>query len=92
MQAILDLNTQLWDNCTNLWLNYDYCVYPVTQPPLSTNGLCGPDHGYGVCEGSGFGDCCSFYGYCGSTDDYCLSGNCYSGSKHDHPNYRGTRR
>ncbi|KAI1170193.1 hypothetical protein F4777DRAFT_570207 [Nemania sp. FL0916] len=48
------------------------------QPPVSTDGSCGPDNGGTVCEGSGFGDCCSAHGYCGSGSDYCGSG-CLSG-------------
>lgn len=53
--------------------NYDVCVAPVTSEAVSTDGLCP----YGTtCVGSGFGDCCSRYGFCGSTAEYCAgSGN-----------------
>ncbi|KAJ8108265.1 hypothetical protein ONZ43_g6481 [Nemania bipapillata] len=48
------------------------------EPPVSIDGSCGSGSGGRVCEGSGFGDCCSAHGYCGSTSDYCRSG-CQSG-------------
>ncbi|KAI0014616.1 hypothetical protein F4780DRAFT_200481 [Xylariomycetidae sp. FL0641] len=47
-------------------------------PPVSTNGECGFKKGGYVCEGSGFGDCCSSTGWCGTGEDYCGSG-CQSG-------------
>ncbi|KAL2168754.1 hypothetical protein VTG60DRAFT_6863 [Thermothelomyces hinnuleus] len=69
-------NPYLTDDCLNLWLNYDVCVAPVTPQAVSTDGTCPP----GVtCVGSGFGDCCSPYGFCGTGPDYCGPGNCYSG-------------
>ncbi|GIJ83220.1 hypothetical protein Asppvi_001740 [Aspergillus pseudoviridinutans] len=74
------LNAYLWNNCTNLWLNYDVCVAPVSEAPISKDGTCGAANGYGVCEGSQFGKCCSTSGYCGSTGDYCGAGNCASGA------------
>ncbi|TLS22564.1 uncharacterized protein PpBr36_09680 [Pyricularia pennisetigena] len=40
--------------------------------PVSTGGQCG-SNGH-ICAGFGFGDCCSQWGYCGSTDDYCGAG------------------
>jgi hypothetical protein len=43
-------------------------------PPTSLDGRCGPDFGGTVCEGSGYGDCCSASSYCGSTDAHCGSG------------------
>ena len=48
------------------------------EPPVSTDGTCGPANGNAVCGGSGFGNCCSAAGYCGSTDAHCGSG-CVSG-------------
>ncbi|KAI0201413.1 glycoside hydrolase superfamily [Astrocystis sublimbata] len=48
------------------------------QPPPSTDGRCGSGTGGKVCEGSGFGDCCSSKGYCGSSTDHCGNG-CQSG-------------
>ncbi|KAJ2907323.1 hypothetical protein MKZ38_003179 [Zalerion maritima] len=50
--------------------------------PISTDGTCGGDAGGTTCLGSGFGDCCSQYGYCGDADAFCGSdcqgefGNC----------------
>ncbi|KAL5041073.1 hypothetical protein BDW71DRAFT_201664 [Aspergillus fruticulosus] len=74
------LNTQIWDNCTNLWLNYDVCVAPVSKATISKDGTCGPSNSNTVCKGSSFGDCCSISGYCGDGVDYCGPGNCVSGA------------
>ncbi|OCK74053.1 carbohydrate-binding module family 18 protein, partial [Lepidopterella palustris CBS 459.81] len=41
---------------------------------VSPNGLCGPTNNGWNCQGSGFGNCCSQYGYCGSTSDFCGTG------------------
>jgi peptidoglycan/xylan/chitin deacetylase (PgdA/CDA1 family) len=41
---------------------------------VSKNGLCGGTDGT-TCAGSGFGDCCSQWGYCGEGTDYC-GANC----------------
>ncbi|KAL4936505.1 hypothetical protein BDV06DRAFT_216622 [Aspergillus oleicola] len=73
------LNTQIWDNCTNLWLDYDVCVAPVSKATVSEDGTCGSSNGNTVCKGSSFGDCCSISGYCGDGVDYCGPGNCVSG-------------
>ena len=51
---------------------------PVGTGGVTENGLCGPQHGDKVCGGSGFGDCCSEYGYCGSSASFCGTG-CQSG-------------
>ncbi|PLB44169.1 hypothetical protein P170DRAFT_416613 [Aspergillus steynii IBT 23096] len=75
-----DLNTQIWDNCTNLWLDYDVCVAPVSATTVSENGTCGPSYANTICEGSSFGDCCSTSGYCGTGVEYCRPGNCVSGA------------
>ncbi|KAL2819552.1 hypothetical protein BDW59DRAFT_165005 [Aspergillus cavernicola] len=75
-----DLNTQIWDNCTNLWLDYDVCVAPVSATTVSEDGTCGPSYGNAICEGSSFGDCCSTSGYCGTGLEYCSPGNCVSGA------------
>jgi hypothetical protein len=40
---------------------------------VSPDGSCGGANEY-VCPGSGFGDCCSAYGYCGSDSDHCAAG------------------
>lgn len=41
-----------------------------TADDVSSDGICGGSKGY-KCLGSGFGDCCSSAGYCGSTNDHC---------------------
>ncbi|TDZ24311.1 Chitin deacetylase [Colletotrichum orbiculare MAFF 240422] len=41
--------------------------------PVSTNGECGSGNGR-TCQGSGFGNCCSPYNYCGNTDGHCGTG------------------
>ncbi|KAJ6004708.1 hypothetical protein N7540_013077 [Penicillium herquei] len=65
-----EYNPYLNSTCGNLWLNYDICVAPVTPETVSTDGTCPT----GVtCVGSGFGDCCSPFGYCGTGSDYCVS-------------------
>lgn len=78
--TIRELNTQINEGCTNLWLDYAYCVAPVTEPGVSTDGTCGPNHGMKTCMGSTFGSCCSNYGYCGDGTTYCGTGNCFSGA------------
>lgn len=40
---------------------------------ISPNQQCGGSTGY-TCKGSAFGNCCSFYGFCGKTDTYCGTG------------------
>lgn len=40
---------------------------------VSRDGLCGRKSGQ-TCRGSGFGDCCSQYNYCGGTSAYCGEG------------------
>ncbi|KAF3006434.1 hypothetical protein E8E13_001912 [Curvularia kusanoi] len=46
---------------------------PTSTVKVSPDGTCGGSNGY-VCPGSGLGDCCSPYGYCGSIDSYCGAG------------------
>ncbi|KAF2471824.1 uncharacterized protein BDR25DRAFT_342443 [Lindgomyces ingoldianus] len=45
---------------------------PTSTVKVSTDGQCGGANG--VCTGSGFGDCCSPYGWCGSSPDHCGAG------------------
>ncbi|KAH9863964.1 hypothetical protein J1614_009897 [Plenodomus biglobosus] len=62
---------------------------PTTNPPsggnVSSDGKCGVQGG-ATCRGSSFGNCCSQYGWCGSTGDHCgtgcnaSAGTCGSGS------------
>ncbi|TVY79762.1 Chitin deacetylase [Fusarium oxysporum f. sp. cubense] len=40
---------------------------------ISPNQQCGGNTGY-TCQGSAFGGCCSWYGYCGSSESYCGTG------------------
>ncbi|KAH7061724.1 keratin-associated protein 5-4 [Paraphoma chrysanthemicola] len=40
---------------------------------ISTDGTCGGSKGL-ICKGSGFGDCCSSSGFCGSTTAHCSAG------------------
>ncbi|KAG2420417.1 hypothetical protein HFD88_005218 [Aspergillus terreus] len=68
------------DDCTNLWLDYDVCVAPVSKTAISEDGTCGPSYSNTICEGSSFGDCCSTSGYCGTGLEYCSPGNCISGA------------
>jgi len=56
---------------------------PVTSPtgsthPVSTGGNCGSNNGGHTCLNSAFGNCCSQYGYCGTSAAYCGTG-CQSG-------------
>ncbi|KAI1632593.1 concanavalin A-like lectin/glucanase domain-containing protein [Biscogniauxia mediterranea] len=41
-----------------------------TDLPISPNGRCGSPAN-AICKDSLFGDCCSAYGYCGNTTEYC---------------------
>jgi hypothetical protein len=45
---------------------------PTSGTPVSTDGSCGS--GKATCAGSTFGNCCSQYGWCGSTTDHCGTG------------------
>jgi hypothetical protein len=49
---------------------------PTTK--VSTDASCGSSNGGATCAGSGFGDCCSTNGWCGSTSAYCGTG-CQTG-------------
>jgi peptidoglycan/xylan/chitin deacetylase (PgdA/CDA1 family) len=44
-----------------------------TSTPVSNNGLCGIQGG-ATCSGSAFGRCCSEWGYCGDSSEYCGAG------------------
>lgn len=46
---------------------------PKAELTVSPNGACGPSSKY-TCKDSKWGQCCSEYGYCGSTDAYCSNG------------------
>ncbi|KAK4446124.1 hypothetical protein QBC34DRAFT_497070 [Podospora aff. communis PSN243] len=62
---------------TMAW-SVDFYTGESGSAPVSTDGSCGPANGGTVREGSGFGDCCSVNGWCGSTPAHCGSG-CQSG-------------
>lgn len=50
-------------------------VVPTPTLVVSPNGACGADTGY-TCRDSVWGQCCSIYGYCGSSAEYCTPTNC----------------
>ncbi|KAF2028980.1 hypothetical protein EK21DRAFT_90197 [Setomelanomma holmii] len=50
-------------------------VVSSTGVKVSDDGSCGGTGGM-TCQGSTFGNCCSFYGWCGSTSGYCKADNC----------------
>lgn len=70
------------DNCSHLICDTQYGTCdpaPEETPiptPVSTDGTCSSnsDPDSATCAGSGFGDCCSEYGYCGDTNAYCGTG------------------
>lgn len=51
-------------------LTYGHCAAPSKVSP---DGTCGGTNGY-ECVGSGFGDCCSGYNWCGSEISHCSAG------------------
>lgn len=57
---------------------------PAPTGAVSTDGSCGSAGKNQICLGSTFGNCCSQYGWCGSSTDHCgtgcntLFGNCGS--------------
>lgn len=52
---------------------------PTSKPPTygkkSQDGTCGGEKGYS-CKGFRYGECCSQYGWCGSTRDHCKKRSC----------------
>lgn len=50
----------------------------VRAVPASVNGICGAFNGSTTCLGTGYGNCCSQFGYCGKTDLHCGTG-CQTG-------------
>jgi hypothetical protein len=55
---------------------------PPPGAPITTDGTCGSGNGNTVCGNWPNGNCCSMYGFCGSTSAHCgagcQSGNCLS--------------
>ncbi|KAJ4860617.1 polysaccharide deacetylase domain-containing protein [Trichoderma breve] len=71
-------NTNPWtppENNTNPWTPPINNTDPGETPKLnvSTDQRCGVEHGNTTCKDSLFGDCCSYFGYCGRSDDYCIT-------------------
>ncbi|KXX76236.1 Lectin [Madurella mycetomatis] len=68
---------------TMAW-SVDFNAGVSDNPPVSTDGSCGPANGGTACEGSGFSDCCSANGWCGSALAHCgsgcLGGKCIQGA------------
>ncbi|CAO2648425.1 Nn.00g076920.m01.CDS01 [Neocucurbitaria sp. VM-36] len=46
---------------------------PLAKRAVSTDGTCAGTQGY-TCQGSSFGNCCSQYGWCGSSTAHCGTG------------------
>ncbi|AEO61192.1 hypothetical protein MYCTH_2135780 [Thermothelomyces thermophilus ATCC 42464] len=70
--------------CGNYYLvvSGDDCFTLQAYNPHLTDDCLNLWLSYDVCVAPvtpGFGDCCSPYGICGSTSDYCSGDNCYSG-------------
>ncbi|KAK9778552.1 putative CFEM domain-containing [Seiridium cardinale] len=85
------LNPELDSDCGNIAPETEYCVGlrtaalgSATRAPAgetgsySTDGTCGSDHGMRKCAGN-WGDCCSFKGKCGTSEDFFGVGVCQSG-------------
>ncbi|KAK5729630.1 hypothetical protein LTR17_011817 [Elasticomyces elasticus] len=64
----------------------DYCVAgcqspygsctPTSGSIITVSGYCGDKYSGQTCIGGLFGNCCSIYGSCGSTAEFCGPGNC----------------
>lgn len=48
----------------------------VYNPSFGSDGQCGKDAGGAVCDKTGDSYCCSEYGWCGSTAEYCSCATC----------------
>ncbi|KAK2017732.1 glycoside hydrolase/deacetylase [Colletotrichum eremochloae] len=67
------------DHCgTGCQSSFGKCTSASGDTKVSLNGACGASAGNTTCTGSAFGKCCSQYGYCGSTAEFCGAG-CQSG-------------
>ncbi|KAJ5672189.1 hypothetical protein N7507_001316 [Penicillium longicatenatum] len=60
---------------TNSTTSTSAATSTATGLVISPDGTCGGTTEY-TCEQSGFGDCCSIYGDCDSTNDYCATSSC----------------
>ncbi|KAI5292659.1 hypothetical protein KEM55_007624, partial [Ascosphaera atra] len=55
------------------------CDISINQ--VSLDGRCGPKwSGNKTCVGSKWGDCCSNFGFCGNSIEFCAPSACYSGA------------
>ena len=53
------------------------CVRLASASPVAaSNEVCGPQNGGQICPGT---QCCSQYGYCGTTSAYCAKDSCQAG-------------
>lgn len=51
----------------------------ISDMPVSSDRQCGTNTpNVASCVESGFGDCCSLYGWCSDSEDHCGKGKCYS--------------
>ncbi|EFQ36004.1 polysaccharide deacetylase [Colletotrichum graminicola M1.001] len=73
-------NTVLASSAANAVLVSPAATNTAPAPVVLTSldGYCGTKYGNTSCLGSVFGNCCSQYGYCGSTTDHCGTG-CQTG-------------
>ncbi|RYP63908.1 hypothetical protein DL771_009020 [Monosporascus sp. 5C6A] len=71
MKSIKALNISLPDPEPPTSTSIATSLEPLrTDLPVSPNGHCG-SVAKAICKDSLFGDCCSFYNYCGNTTEYC---------------------
>ncbi|KAI1262781.1 concanavalin A-like lectin/glucanase domain-containing protein [Xylariaceae sp. FL1019] len=70
-KSIKPLNISLPSPSSSTHTSTVTSVQPLrTDLPASPNGHCGAKV-QAICKGSLFGECCSFYGFCGNTTEYC---------------------
>ncbi|KAL0934897.1 uncharacterized protein CTRU02_209488 [Colletotrichum truncatum] len=74
------LNPLLKEDCSNIEPNKPYCVAGFKQPPLATDGKCGPLNGNATCSGTEKQCCNAETWTCGDTEADCAPGNCHSGA------------
>ncbi|KAF5588761.1 WSC domain-containing protein [Fusarium pseudocircinatum] len=58
--------------------SFDAEILRARAVVTSTDGICGAFNGSASCLGTGFGNCCSQFGYCGTSDLHCNTG-CQTG-------------
>jgi hypothetical protein len=71
------------DHCmggTMMWsIDLDNDLASIPTLAQTTDGYCGPQHNNTICGDWAAGGCCSAYGSCGNTTEYCGLG-CQSGT------------